>query len=111
VDAKAGYIGLDLADEKDKAGKPIGAKIRTVQGDSPLRAKGVKGTVPVVGDVVTRFSLGASTFSMKTYDVYCASDATNALAFWGAGSKCRIRFQHNGKELTWEGDLSGAQGK
>ena len=49
--------------------------------------------------------------TMKTYDVYCAHDLTNALAFYGAGSKVRVRYQRAGKELTWEGELGAVQGK
>ncbi len=110
--AAAGYLGLDLADERDpKTGKPVGARISAIQSDSPIRAASTKGPVPVVGDVVTRFSLGTSTFSLKPYDVYCANDATNALALYAPGAKVRIRFSRNGKEMSWEGDVAGIRAK
>ena len=111
VEAKAGYFGVDVADAKDKAGKPVGAVVRAVSNDSPTKKKTPKGGELTAGDVVVKLWLGTNAMTMKTYDVYCAHDLTNALAFYGAGSKVRVRYQRAGKELTWEGELGAVQGK
>lgn len=111
VQAKAGYFGVDVGDAKDKAGKPIGAVVRGVAADSPAKKKSAKGGELQNGDVVVRVWLGASALTMKTFDVFSAHDLTNALAFYGAGAKVRVRYQRGGKELSWEGELGAVQGK
>jgi S1-C subfamily serine protease len=106
--AAAGSLGLDLADEKDKSGKPVGAKIRAIRGDSAvLRKSGPKGAVPAVGDVITRIWLGPTA---KSYDIFAPSDLTNAVAFFPAGTKARVRFQRGGRDLQWEGELGAREG-
>lgn len=110
ISASAGILGLDVGDAKGKDGKPIGASVKGVRNDSPIARKGGKGPAPASGDVVTRLWLGTSSLSLKSYDVFCGADLTNALAFYPAGSKVRVRYQRGGKDFTWEGELGGGAG-
>jgi len=111
VEASAGNLGLDVADAKAKDGKPMGATVKAVRNDSPLTRKGAgKGPAPAAGDVVTRLWLGTSALSLRSYDVFCSADLTNALAFYPSGSKVRVRYQRGGKDFTWEGELGGGAG-
>lgn len=109
-DATVGTLGFDLEDAKDAAGKPTGACIKTVRGESPVNRKG-KGTTPVVGDVVTRVWLGTTALAMKSFDVFTGADLTNALAFYPGGAKVKVRFRRGPREFTWEGELgTGGRG-
>jgi serine protease Do len=107
--AVAGYLGLDLEDAKDPAGKPLGARVKAVRPDSPIVKKAdPKAVVPAAGDVVTQIALGPP-ISPKTYEVFAQTDVVNALALYAACTKVKLTFVRAGKKLTWSGELC-AQG-
>jgi S1-C subfamily serine protease len=110
VSAQAGWLGLEFDDEVDPAGKPMGARVRRVDPQSPAKRKGNDPKEPGLAekDVVTKVVLGPA-LSGKSIDVFGSADIVNALAFHGAGTKVSIHFVRAGKRHTWKGELSGAR--
>ncbi len=109
VDASAGYLGIECSTASDASGKPIGLKIETVKDDSPCK-KGKpdpKATVPIKGDVLVQATLGGIG-SSKSYDLFTATDLTNALALYPTGTKVKLKFLRGGKTINWSGELGGA---
>jgi S1-C subfamily serine protease len=108
VAASAGYLGVEVVDAKDPQGKPVGAEVRDVRSDSPAKKGDGKAPLLEKGDVITQISLGTAV-TQKAYPVFTASDLTNALAPYAAGTRARISFTRAGKKLAWSGELTGAQ--
>jgi S1-C subfamily serine protease len=110
VDAAAGYLGLDVDDAKDPAGKPTGARVGKIRDDSPVKKADAKTNPPTAGDLITQISLGTAV-TMKAFPVYSASDLTNAVALFPAGTKVRIAYTRGDKKMSWSGELGGAAPK
>ncbi len=109
VAACAGYLGIDVRNETDAAGKPTGLRIVKVLDDSPCR-KGkpdVKVLVPSKDDVIVQVTLGG-VGSTKSYDLFSAADLTNALALYCAGTKVKLKALRGTKSFVWSGELGGA---
>jgi S1-C subfamily serine protease len=107
VSAAAGYLGLDLEDDRDGSGKPTGVKVLGVRNDSPVRKADAKTNPPAKDDVITQISFGTSV-TMKPFSVFSSSDLTNALALYPAGTKVRIAYTRGRQKLSWTGDLGSA---
>ena len=111
VSAAAGYLGIEVDDERDAIGKPVGARIRVVKVDSPLRKKpDPKAPAPDTGDVLTMISFG-SAVSPKQFEVFATTDVVNALALYPAGTRVRISFLRTGKKMSWVGELGTGAAK
>jgi S1-C subfamily serine protease len=110
ISAQAGWLGVEFSDEVDAAGKPVGARVKKIDPNSPAKRKGPDPKEPglVEKDVVTKVALGPA-LSAKSIDVFGSADIVNALAFHGAGTKIAIHYVRAGKKYTWRGELSGAK--
>lgn len=109
VEACAGYLGIDVKNETDKTGKPIGLRVVRVAEDSPCK-KGKsdpKTLVPAADDILVQVTLGGLG-ATKTYDLFSSTDLTNALALYCSGAKVKLKFLRGGKSAMWSGDLAGA---
>jgi S1-C subfamily serine protease len=110
VEAAAGYLGLDLEDARDAAGKPLGVRVKGIRDDSPVKKADAKSNPPASGDLITQVSLGTSV-TMKAFPVFSSSDLTNAVALYPAGTKVRIAYTRGAKKMAWSGELAGATPK
>jgi len=116
VRASAGYLGIQVKNEVDKTGKPIGLRIESLAVDSPCsrvkadaKAKALP-PVPDKGDVLVQATYGGLG-GTKTVDLYTSTDLTNSLALYPAGTKVKLKFLRAGKALVWSGELGGAPTK
>ena len=109
VEACAGYLGVDVKNETDASGKPVGLRIVRILDGSPC-GKGkpdAKVLVPAKDDVLVQVTLGGIGAS-KSYDLFSSADLTNALALYCSGTKVKLKVLRAGKSFTWSGDLGGA---
>ena len=99
-DARAGFLGVGVETDTDKAGKPIGARITSLDPRSP--ANGPKGLK--INDVIESLSCAGKSASIKT-----ESELVNALSLCPAGAKVSISYKRSGKASTWTGELAASQ--
>jgi serine protease Do len=110
VSAQAGWLGIELEDQLDPAGKPMGARVRRVDAQSPARRKpsDPKDLGLAENDVIVKVTLG-SAIAGKSVDVFGSADFVNALAFHGAGTKISVQYLRAKKKQTWRGELAVAR--
>ena len=99
-DARAGYLGVAVETETDRAGKAVGARIVGVDTRSP--AAGPKGLR--TQDVIESLSVNG-----RSYPVRTATDLTNALAVCPVGVRVSISYRRQGSARTWAGELTAPQ--
>lgn len=90
--AEAGYIGLEVETETDSGGKPIGAKITRIHGDSPVRG-GRKFLHE--GSVIRSLSV-----SGKSHKIRTADDFTNALVLYPAETMVKLSYRERGSRKS-----------
>jgi serine protease Do len=91
-DAQAGYLGLETETSSDASGNPVGALVLKVQRDV---------TTLKSGDVILK--VGAK--GKPSQAVRTASDLTNVLSLFPAGSVLRVTYRRGKQTETWEGIL------
>lgn len=99
-DARSGVLGIDVETATDDKGKPIGAKITRVRGNSPLGGAPPKKR-PMAGDIVTRLYIDGS-----TRRVYNATDVRSILSLSLAGDKFTLHWKRGRKSMSYKGKLA-----
>ncbi len=100
-DAKSGYLGIDVDSVRDDRGKPAGARITRVRGNSPTGAASAKKR-PMPGDIIYKIQVDGS-----TRRIYDASDLRSVLSISLAGDKFALYWKRGRKSISYKGKLAG----
>jgi S1-C subfamily serine protease len=96
-DAEAGYLGVNTETATDEKGKAIGARVVSVEKNSPLANDK---DAPQAGDLITHLVIkGAS----KT--IYTSTDLLNEISVLAAGTDVLIKFRSGKRYKRWKGTL------
>ncbi|MDJ0976383.1 MAG: trypsin-like peptidase domain-containing protein [Planctomycetota bacterium] len=100
-DARSGYLGIDVDSHRDAKGKPAGAKITRVRGNSPTGAASAKKR-PMPGDIIWKIQVDGS-----TRRIYDATDLRSVLSIALAGDKFSLYWKRGKKSMSFKGKLAG----
>ncbi len=104
-DAEAGYLGVDCETAKDKKGKAVGARIRSIKRGSPLQQAGrgrkKDDDVPKADDVIVSLTVKGS---LKR--VYTASDLREHISLLPAGQEITIKYKRGKRTKRYKVTLA-----
>jgi S1-C subfamily serine protease len=107
--AQAGYLGVLVETDTDKTGKPIGARVTSVDMAGPVGASSSPASLRV-NDVIQKITVsgpnGDSYYAVKT-----ESELINAMALCSVGAKVTVSYLRNGTAGHWSCALGAQPGR